>query len=75
MADERSKRGLNPGVVVAGVLAVLLLVFIFQNTDEVRVTAYFWEFRGPLWLVLIVTVAVGLVILELFNALLRRRRR
>jgi uncharacterized integral membrane protein len=75
VADERSSRGVSPGVAIAAILAVLLLVFIFQNTDEVRVTAYFWDFTGPLWLVLLVTVAVGLVILELFNTLLRRRRR
>lgn len=74
MADESSGRGVSPGLVVAVVLALLLAVFVFQNTDEVEVTAYFWEFSGPLWLVLLITIAVGLVILELFNALLRRRR-
>ncbi len=76
MADESGSGGggLNAGLVGAGVLAVLLVVFIAQNTVEVPVKIFFWEFTGPLWLVLAVTVVVGLGILELVSWVMRRRR-
>jgi uncharacterized integral membrane protein len=77
MADEvkSGRRGLNGGLIGAGVLAAALLIFVFQNTDEVPVTLFFWEFTGPLWLVLLVSILVGLVALELASTVLRRRRK
>lgn len=77
MADEgeRGRGGLNPAVVAGGVIAVLLAVFVFQNTHEVRVELYFWDFRGPLWLVLLATIAIGLIGLELIGSIWRSRRR
>ena len=68
-------RRFGAGAVVGAVLAVLLVVFVFQNTEEQEVQVYFWEFSGPLWIVLLVTIAVGLVVLELVSTLWRRRRR
>jgi uncharacterized integral membrane protein len=77
MADEveSGRRGLNGGLIGAGVLAVLLVIFVFQNTDDVPVTFYFWTFTGPLWLVLLATIVVGLVALELATTVLRRRKK
>lgn len=76
MADEAPSGtgGFNVGLIGAGVLAALLVVFIAQNRNDVEVTLFFWDFTGPLWLVLAVTVLVGLAILELVSWVVRRRR-
>ena len=75
MADEveSDRRGLNGGLIVAAVLAVLLVVFVVQNTEDVAVTVFFWELTGPLWLVLVASIVVGLVALELGTTVLRHR--
>lgn len=77
MADEVEQGGRNirPTTVIGVVVAVLLGIFVFQNTHEVPVELFFWEFSGPLWLVLLVTIAVGLIVLELVSALWRARKR
>lgn len=77
MADDVDSggRGVSAGLVAAVVLALLLVIFVLQNTHEVRVELYFWDFEGPLWLVLAGSILVGLVALELATTVLRRGRR
>lgn len=77
MADEVEQGGRNIRLttILGVVVAVLLGIFVFQNTHEVPVELFFWDFSGPLWLVLLVTIAVGLIGLELIGALWRARRR
>lgn len=74
MSEERS-RSVSPTVVIGAILAILLAVFVFQNSHEVPVEVFFWDFSGPLWLVLLVTILVALVMLELVGTLWRARRR
>ena len=80
MADEsglpdESPRTVGLKLVVGGLLAAGLLAFVFQNTDSTEVTWLVFEFRQPLWVLLLVTAAVTLVIAELFGAARRRRKR
>ena len=77
MADdgERSGRSIRASTVAGAIIALLLVVFVVQNTHEVPVELFAWEFSGPLWLVLLVTIAIGLIGLELVGALWRSRRR
>lgn len=72
---EAGGRRLNGSLIGAGVLAALLLIFVFQNTHDVEVTFFFWTFTGPLWLVLLASIVVGLIALELATTVVRRRRR
>ena len=77
MADDGERRGpgISPSAVVGALIAVLLAIFVFQNTHEVEVEVYLWDFSGPLWLVLLVSIAVGLIGLELIGTLWRARCR
>ena len=77
MADEveQGGRSIRLTTILGVVVAVLLGIFVFQNTHEVPVELFFWDFSGPLWLVLLVTIAIGLIVLELVSALWRARRR
>lgn len=76
MADEGSGRTqISAGFVGIAVVAVLLIVFIFQNTQDETVTLLLWEFSAPMWLVLLGTAVVTLVLAEVATMLRRRRRR
>lgn len=80
MADDRSvgqnadRSRVSAGLVVTIVLAVALLIFIFQNTGDVKVDWLFLDATAPLWLVLLITAAAGALLAEVGGWLLRRRR-
>ncbi len=54
-----------------GVLAVLALVFIFQNTQNTEIRLLVTEVTMPLWMALLGTALVG----ALCGAFFMRRRR
>ena len=72
--DRRDLR-VTPGLVVAGILGAGLTLFVVQNTRSTRVEWLVFEFRQPLWLVLLVTSAVTLIVAELVGVARRRRKR
>jgi uncharacterized integral membrane protein len=53
------------------VLAIAALLFIVQNTESVRFNLLWFEFRWPLWIMLVVFMAIGAVV---FYGVARRRR-
>jgi uncharacterized integral membrane protein len=54
------------------VLAVVAVVFIAQNRDEVSIDLLWLKLSAPLWLILLVAVFVGILIAASGS---RRRRR
>ncbi len=72
MADRDEERVERPGRLhdtavgvrgaIAGVLGLALVAFIIDNRDDVRVGWVFGDGSKPLWLVLVVTAAVGVLI-------------
>lgn len=75
LAPEERGRRVRIGLIAAGVVGVLLLLFVLQNTESQDVTFLFFEVRTPLWLALLVAAAMGVVLGEVAGYLLRRRRR
>lgn len=65
------------GVVAAAVLLVLLVVFIVQNTQSVRVSYFGWDGTAPLAAALLIATAAGMAIAILAASLrlLQVRRR
>ena len=49
-------------IVIIILLAVLLIIFVLQNTEMVIVKFWFWDASIPRALLLFVTFAVGLII-------------
>ena len=53
----------------------LLLVFMIQNTEDVRIDFLFWSFHWPLWLYTIVITLIGAFMWVALGVLRRHRRR
>ena len=67
--------GVSPALVVAAIIAVLLIVFIIQNSNDAEVTWLVTDTTTPLWLVIVLSAIVGYVVGQLIEIGLRRRRR
>ncbi len=71
--------GLWIGVVLISVVLVLLIIFIAQNTDPVRIRFLGWDGEAPLAVALLAATVAGLVLAAVAGTLrilqLRRRVR
>ncbi|MDR7168782.1 putative integral membrane protein [Nocardia kruczakiae] len=52
-------------LVAAAVIGVLLLIFILQNLDQVRIHLFFWQFNMPLGVTLLLSVIAGALVMAL----------
>ena len=68
-------RQINARMVMGTLAAVALIVFIAQNTDEIRVNFLGWDWNLPLFLLLLITIALSVVCTEIFGWYMGRRRR
>jgi len=41
------------------IILILAIIFAFQNTEDVKITVYFWKFNSPLIIVILVSLIVG----------------
>ena len=71
--------GIWAGVVALGIVLILLIIFIAQNTTQVDVAFLGWEGRTPLSVALLIATAAGLFLATIAGMLrilqLRRRVR
>ena len=65
--------GTPVGLIIAGVVGVLLVLFILQNTDEQSVQFLFFEGNFPLWLALLLAGSGGAIVGQVGMWLWRRR--
>jgi uncharacterized integral membrane protein len=74
---EWTERREGPGgiAILLVVVAVLLLVFVLQNTNEADVNFLFWDAAVPLWVVIGIAAALGFVGGWLVAWMRGRRRR
>ncbi|MGH8867714.1 MAG: lipopolysaccharide assembly protein LapA domain-containing protein [Actinomycetes bacterium] len=66
---------LGGGAIAALTGVGLLLIFMIQNTEDVRMDFLFWNFTWPLWLFTLVTACVGALAWFGFGVVRRHRRR
>jgi uncharacterized integral membrane protein len=48
-------------LIVLAAVTILLLVFVFQNTDRAQVDFLFWHGRFPLWTLIVVAAILGVI--------------
>jgi uncharacterized integral membrane protein len=70
-----SGRHLGGGAIAAGVGVVLLVVFIAQNSQDVKFDFLAWSITIPIWLFSILMAGVGALIVFGFGVLRRHQRR
>jgi uncharacterized integral membrane protein len=67
-------RSISPKLIVAGVVAVLALIFVFQNTGSRRIHFLFWSLSMPQWIWLLVIFVAGAVVGSIFPWLRPRKK-
>jgi uncharacterized integral membrane protein len=72
---RRGGAGVLLGFILGVVIAVPVIILIFQNPQEVSITFLSWEIEARLLIVVAITFAAGLAIGVLFAAAFGRRRR
>jgi uncharacterized integral membrane protein len=67
--DERSgaewterREGPSVKLIVVGVAAVLLLIFIVQNATAFEVNLLFWDADVPLWILILGAAVIGFAV-------------
>ena len=73
--DEGTSARLTGGAIASLSGVALLVIFMIQNTDDVKVDFLFWSFVWPLWLLSLVTALLGAVAWIGFGVMRRHRRR
>jgi uncharacterized integral membrane protein len=53
----------------------LLVIFMIQNTERVRLDFLFWDFTWPLWLLTMVSALLGALVWLGLGVMRRHRRR
>ncbi len=75
--DARGSQGrqLSGGVIASLGGAALLVIFMLQNRDDVRLDFLAWGFSWPIWLLTLVSALVGALVWFGLGVLRRHRRR
>ena len=66
---------LSPALIVGIILAVLVIIFIVQNTEDSEVTFLAWDRTVSLWIVIVISLILGAVLDRIATWFMRRRRR
>jgi uncharacterized integral membrane protein len=76
-SDDARRNGVafGGGAIATGSGVAALVVFILQNTADVAVTFLVWDFTWPVWLLIIVSAALGAAVWLGLGIMRRRRRR
>ena len=79
MSQEREAssggRGIGGGAIASLTGVAVLLIFVVQNTDDVKFKFLFLSFTWPLWLYTIVTALFGALVWFGLGVMRRHRRR
>jgi uncharacterized integral membrane protein len=59
---QKARRRVSAKLVPVGVLVVLALILIVQNTRSSDLRLLFWTVSAPKWIMLVVVLAAGIVI-------------
>ena len=73
--NGKQGRALGGGAIASLTGVGLLLVFIVQNTEDVRLDFLFWSFTWPLWLLTVTSAVLGALVWFGVGVMRRHRRR
>jgi uncharacterized integral membrane protein len=73
--DREYKDGTSFGAIIAGIVAVAAVIFVFQNGEEASVDFLFVSATVPLSVVIIISMVLGAVLGWVLGYMRRRKRR
>jgi uncharacterized integral membrane protein len=73
--DAKAGVRLSAGAIAAFTGGALLVIFMVQNTEDVTLELFFWDFTWPLWLVVLLSATLGALIWLGLGVIRRHRRR
>jgi uncharacterized integral membrane protein len=73
--EVEGRSGLSGGAIASIVGVAALLVFILQNTEDVRLDFLVLHFLWPLWLLVVVSALLGALVWFGLGVMRRHRRR
>jgi len=73
--SQAQARGLGAGAIASLTGMGLLLIFMLQNTESVRLDFLFWGFTWPLWLLTLASAFLGALVWFGLGVMRRHRRR
>jgi uncharacterized integral membrane protein len=74
-SSEGDGRRLGGGAIASLTGVALLLIFMVQNTESVRLDFLFWHFTWPLWLLTVASAVLGALVWFGVGVMRRHRRR
>ncbi|WP_054814439.1 LapA family protein [Nocardia arizonensis] len=57
------------GLVAGALILVVLLIFILQNLQSIRLSLFFWEFNLPIGVAILLSVIAGALVMALVGGL------
>ena len=66
---------LSGGAIISIIGVALLVIFMIQNTDKIRLHFLVWHFTMMLWLFTLITAVVGALVWFGLGVIRRHRRR
>ena len=73
--NSKNRARLSSGAIISLVGGGLLLIFIIQNTEDIKLHFLVWHFSWPLWLYTIITAVFGALVWVGLGVMRRHRRR
>jgi uncharacterized integral membrane protein len=74
-SQQADSRRLGAGAIASITGAGLLVIFMLQNTESVRLDFLFWNFTWPVWLLTIASAVLGAFVWFGLGVIRRHRRR
>ena len=74
-SPQAEKRRLGGAAIASLTGLALLVIFMIQNTESVRLDFLFWNFTWPLWLLTFASALLGALVWFGVGVLRRHRRR
>jgi uncharacterized integral membrane protein len=59
---RKSHTGAYVRLGIIGLIVVLVLVFVFQNTQHIKLSFLWADFSAPAWLTLLIVLVLGVVV-------------
>lgn len=61
MSNRIERRRAPIGLIMSGIAAVVILIFIVQNTESAKVKFLFWNVEWGVWFVILVSMVLGAI--------------